>query len=62
MPNYVLKCPKCGTAEEKVCIMEERNNHKCRCGNKMKVQITTANFVYRGLNLRVQKWMKERNV
>jgi putative FmdB family regulatory protein len=62
MPYYKLVCPECGKEEEVICPVNERNAITCECGGRMKVKITTANFVSRGLNLRVNKWVKERGL
>jgi putative FmdB family regulatory protein len=63
MPLYQLKCPKCGAETEKICIVSERNNQPCdKCGEAMKVQITTMNYVFRNIKLRHQKWIKERGL
>jgi putative FmdB family regulatory protein len=63
MPFYTVFCQKCGAEREVFCPVAERNNKKCPvCGSKMKVQITTAYFVSRGMNFRASKWVRERGL
>lgn len=62
MPNYVLKCPKCGKKEEVVCMVKERNSITCQGGGKMEAQIVTANFRMRHGRPDVIQWKKERGV
>ena len=63
MPIYELKCHKCGAETEKLCNVAERNNQPCdKCGEYMKVQITTANMFYRNIKLRHKQWIKERGL
>ena len=62
MPNYTLKCQNCGKEEEVICPVNERNAITCICGGRMKVKITTANFIINRFRPRVQKWIKERGL
>ena len=63
MPIYKLYCEKCGAETEKVLPMAERNNQKCRkCGNELKVQISTTNVLSRGIPLRTRDWMRKRDL
>jgi len=62
MPNYTLVCQDCGKEEEVVCMVKERNAITCQCGGRMKVKITTSNWISRGFKLRVQQWVKERGL
>ena len=62
MPNYTLKCLKCGKEEEIICPVNKRNAITCTCGGRMKVKITTANFTINRYKPRHQKWVKERGL
>lgn len=63
MPNYLLKCSKCGEEEEVICMVKERNNLICnKCGGKMRVKLTTGNFRMRHGRPDVIEWKKERGV
>ncbi len=63
MPRYTIVCPDCGKEEEVFCMVSERNAIACLCGGRMKVKITSANFINRlKLKPKVQKWIKERGL
>ena len=64
MPTYILKCPDCGTEEEVICSVEDRNSYACSCEPNvfMRVKITTANFRMRHGRPDVIEWKKQRGV
>ncbi|MCK4822477.1 hypothetical protein KA005_42325 [bacterium] len=62
MPTYILECPECGKEETVICMVKERNSITCKCGGRMKVKITTANFRMRHGKPDVIEWKKQRGV
>jgi len=63
MPNYVLKCSKCGAIEERILMVSEIDSQVCsKCSGNMKVQIVTANFRMRDGRPDVIEWKKQRGV
>lgn len=58
----MLFCPHCGATREVICPVSMRNKRKCKCGENMKVKITTANVLSRGIPLRTRQWMRKRDL